>query len=89
MNYGNLVGDLEGNHQDTHQDTHQDKLNALVEYCSEPKTRDEMQQFIGLTDRGHFRKTILNPLLKSKRLVMTVPDKPNSRNQKYVRGEVK
>jgi ATP-dependent DNA helicase RecG len=85
MNYGNLVGDLEGNHQDTHQD----KLNALVEYCSEPKTRDEMQQFIGLTDRGHFRKTILNPLLESKRLVMTVPNKPNSRNQKYVRCEVK
>jgi ATP-dependent DNA helicase RecG len=81
MNYGNLVGDLEGSHQDTHQD----RLDDLVGYCSKSRTRDEMQQFIGLTDRGHFRKTILNPLLESGRLVMTIPDKPNSRNQKYVR----
>jgi ATP-dependent DNA helicase RecG len=82
MNYGNLVGDLEG----THQDTHQERIYALLDFCSTLKTRDEMQQFIGLSDRGHFRKTILNPLLESGQLKMTIPDKPNSRNQKYVRA---
>lgn len=82
MNYGNLVGDLEG----THQDTHQDRIESLLEFCATPKTRDEMQQFVGLVDRGHFRKTILNPLLESGQLKMTIPNKPNSRNQKYVRA---
>ncbi|GHU51303.1 hypothetical protein FACS1894127_7540 [Clostridia bacterium] len=81
MNYGNLVDNLEG----IHQDTHQERINALLNFCSTPMTRDDMQQFIGLADRGHFRKAILNPLLESGRLKMTIPDKPNSRNQKYVR----
>jgi ATP-dependent DNA helicase RecG len=82
MNYNNLMGDLEG----TPQDTRQDRINALLDYCSMPKTRDEMHQFLGLSDRRHFRKTILNPLLESGQIKMTIPDKPNSRNQKYVRA---
>jgi ATP-dependent DNA helicase RecG len=81
MNY-NLVGNLVG----THQVTHQERIEALIEFCSKPRTRDEMQLFLGLSDRGHFRKSILNPLLESGQLVMTIPDKPNSRNQKYVKA---
>jgi ATP-dependent DNA helicase RecG len=81
MNYGNLVDNLVGNHQVTHQD----RIEELLLFCAKPKTRDEMQQFMGLADRGHFRKTVLLPLLESGQLVMTIPDKPNSRNQKYVR----
>jgi ATP-dependent DNA helicase RecG len=38
---------------------------------------------ISLKDRESFYKVYLQPLLKSELLKMTVPDKPNSRNQKY------
>ena len=39
----------------------------------------------GLSDREYFRKGILKPLLESGQLRMTIPDKPNSKNQRYVR----
>jgi ATP-dependent DNA helicase RecG len=84
MNY-NLEGDLGGNHQDTSQVTRQDRMAKLLDFCVAPKTREEMQQFMGMSDRGYFREKILKPLLESGKLKMTIPDKPNSRNQKYVR----
>jgi len=34
-------------------------------------------------DRTKFRNKYINPLLKANILEMTVPDKPNSRLQKY------
>ena len=50
---------------------------------SEPKSRDEIQEFLKLTDREHFRKNILQPLLNKGLLLFSIPDKPNSPNQKY------
>lgn len=71
--------------QDTVQDTNQDNedIKGLLEFCRTPRTRGEMQQFMGLNNRGHFRQKILNPLIKGGLLKMTIPDKPTSRNQKY------
>lgn len=71
--------------QDTVQDTNQDNedIKGLLEFCRTPRTREEMQQFMGLNNRGHFRQKILNPLIKGGLLKMTLPDKPTSRNQKY------
>lgn len=71
--------------QDTNQDTNQDNVDikGLLEFCRTPRTREEMQQFIGLNNRGHFRQKILNPLIKGGLLKMTLPDKLTSRNQKY------
>jgi ATP-dependent DNA helicase RecG len=85
MNY-DLMGDLVSTPQVTPQVTPQEREDELLIFCSTPKTRDEMQQFVGLSDRGYFRKTILKPLIESGKLNMTIPDKPNSSNQKYVRA---
>jgi ATP-dependent DNA helicase RecG len=74
MNYGNFNGT-------TIQD---ERVALLLEYCLNPRTRDEMQQHLGIASREHFRKKILKPLLESGQLQMTSPDKPNSRSQKYV-----
>lgn len=71
--------------QDTIQVTIQDKRrDELVAYCCEARTREEMQNFIGIANRSHFRKAYLNPLLESGKLKMTIPEKPSSRNQKYI-----
>jgi ATP-dependent DNA helicase RecG len=58
---------------------------ASIEYCLIPKTRDEMQQHYDIATREYFRKNVLKPLLESWQLRMTIPDKPNSRNQKYAK----
>ncbi len=71
----------------TQDNTQDERMELLFEFCTEPRTRDEMQQFIGIANREHFRKAILKPLLESGLLKMTIPDKPNSRNQKYVRTD--
>lgn len=62
------------------------KLNALLEYCEEPRSGIEMQEFCGISSREYFRKNILSPLVESGRLKRTIPDKPNSSKQKYIRA---
>ena len=66
--------------QATTQATTQDKVLA---YCIEPKTRTEIQEYLELKNRDHFRKSILNPLLESGQLAMSIPDKPTSPKQKF------
>lgn len=71
-------------HQDTHQDAHQDKIYKLVEFCSIPRSRTEMQEFVKLKDKVNFKRNYLAPMLAMGLIKMTIPDKPTSRNQKYV-----
>ena len=81
----NIREDLRTTTQDSTQDyTQDDRLYLLLKYCSAPRTREEMQQYYGVSTREYFRKKVLKPLLESGRLEMTIPDKPNSRYQKYV-----
>ncbi len=61
----------------------EEKINALLEYCKEPRDRDEMMKFLGIKHRTTFRNDYLNPLLDKGKLVMTIPDKPRSKNQKF------
>ena len=59
------------------------KLNELLDYCSEPRMRSEMQEFCGIKTREYFRKKILAPMVQAGKLLLTIPDKPKSPNQKY------
>ena len=72
--------------QDTHQVTPQDlnqRLAELIEFCGMPRSKREIMDFLGLTDSKNFRKRYLVPLLNAGKIEMTIPDKPNSRKQKY------
>ena len=62
------------------------KKQQLLDFCSIPRSRKEMQMHLGLTGRNHFNDTYLKPLLAEGKLKMTIPDKPNSRNQKYIKA---
>ena len=42
-----------------------------------------MLVFMGLADRTKFRRKYIHPLLEAGILEQTIPDKPNSQNQKY------
>lgn len=65
------------------QDAEQVDLTALLDFCKIPRTRTEMQEYCGISGRKRFTQHILKPLLEENKLAMTLPDKPNSRNQKY------
>ena len=60
-----------------------DKLTALLDYCVEPRTREEMQEFCGIKTREYFRKKILVPMIQQEKVLLTLPDKPKSPKQKY------
>ena len=55
----------------------------VLQFCSEPKGILEICGYLGYKDKRSVRK-IVDPLLEIGRLAMTVPDKPNSKNQKYI-----
>ena len=75
--------------QDSEQDNEQvDRVEKILTFCEVPRTRGEIQTFAGIMHREYFRAKILKPLLDSGRLIMTIPDKPNSKNQRYVRNVV-
>ncbi len=59
-------------------------IQELLSFCMTPRSRKEMQEFCRLSSRNHFSEKYLNLLLKSGKLKMTIPDKPNSRLQKYI-----
>jgi ATP-dependent DNA helicase RecG len=54
-----------------------------LEFCNVPRTRKEMQEFLNLHHREHFRMKILNPLIKGGLLKLIIPEKPTSSKQKY------
>jgi len=55
----------------------------LIEAISGEMSRDELQTALGLKDRKSFRELYLKPALEEGLVEMTIPDKPNSKNQKY------
>ena len=59
-------------------------VRKILDFCKEPRARSEIQEFIGVSGRKAFVSQYLKPLLESGKLMMTNPDNPNSRNQKYV-----
>ena len=73
----------------TPHDAPHDKTSELLDLCSTPRTRDEMQAFVGMSDRKYFRETVTNPLLKSGELIMTIPDKPKSKKPEVRQGEMR
>ena len=58
-------------------------LKALLDFCKTPKTRTEMQEYCGIKSRNYFANKCIKILLNNGMLKMTLPDKPNSANQKY------
>ena len=55
----------------------------LLSYCLEPKTITELMAYFGWKNRTKFRQKYIVPLMDSRLLEMTMPDKPKSSKQKY------
>ncbi len=63
----------------------EERMELIMEFCSTPKSVKEIMEYIGLKHRPTFIYDYLNPLLEEGKLQMTIPDKPKSRNQKYIK----
>ena len=62
-----------------------DRIQSLLEFCSAPRTRVEMQKHCNIKSERYFREKILLPMLSAGLIDKTIPDRPRSPKQKYVR----
>lgn len=60
-----------------------ENIDKLIGFCVEARSFAEILSFMDATDRTKFRRKYIYPLLNAGILRQTIPDKPNSRNQKY------
>ncbi len=58
---------------------------AILDFCSVPRSRTELMEFTGKS-RTHTMVNLVAPLVESGKLKMTLPDKPKSSKQRFVRS---
>lgn len=61
------------------------KMLDVMEYDI-PYTSNDIMAGLGLKSKETLRKNYINPAIELGLIRMTIPDKPNSRNQRYVRN---
>lgn len=83
----NTIGEESNRAQDRAQDKAQDEM--IIEFCLEPKDLKEIAEYFGYKNVRKFRENHINPLLNTGKLKMTIPNKPTSRNQKYISNKSK
>lgn len=60
------------------------RLLSVMEYDT-PYSSNELLSLLGLKSKEALRKNYLNPAIRDNLICMTEPDKPNSRNQRYIK----
>lgn len=55
----------------------------LLEFCREPKTRQEIADYLNIETIFYAMQHYVQPLIVAGKLAMTMPEKPKSRNQKF------
>ena len=64
-------------------DKRKNSEERILKFCVTPKNILEIASLLGLKEKKSARRHI-KPLVEQGRLAMTLPDKPNSKNQKYI-----
>lgn len=61
----------------------------ILSFCSKPRSRIELERlFEGRMTVAYVMSKYIHPMVKAGRLRLTVPDKPKSKNQRYVRADI-
>ena len=77
-----------GNTDETVKKTNPSVQKLLDVLGDEELSATQIMERLGLSHKPTFRKNYLNPALAQGVIEMTIPDKPNSRNQKYRRRQL-
>lgn len=56
----------------------------VLDFCKEPKTSDEIREYIGVPTKSVLSRKIIKPLINSKKLDYTNKNSINAKNQKYI-----
>ena len=59
------------------------QVNALIGVVEGTMTREVLQDLLRISNRKYFREEYIKPALELDLIEMTIPNKPNSKNQKY------
>ena len=59
------------------------QVEKLVSALIGEMGRSELQELLSIKNRDYFRTDYLNPAINQGYVELTIPDKPNSQNQKY------
>ena len=59
------------------------QVKKLLSVLSGEKGRSELQELLSIKNRDYFRTDYLVPAVNNGYIELTIPDKPNSQNQKY------
>ena len=62
----------------------QDVSQHILDFCQVERSKKEICEYMGYRNRTFFTRKYLFSLIQEGKLQMTKPDKPNSRNQKYI-----
>ena len=74
--------------QDNEQGTQVDNVltfeERILQFCIVPRSKREITEYMGYKDAKSFGIRYIKPMVETGKLKMSIPEKPNSRNQKYV-----
>lgn len=65
-------------------DRSRDITSELLEFCTQPKSKAEILKHFNYKSPKSFTRLYIAPQLENGKLQLTIPDKPTSKNQKYV-----
>ena len=68
----------------TYEKTYENIEKKILEFCVSEKTAKEIAEFCGYKGIDRFKRNYLKTLLVQNKIKMTIPDKPKSKNQKYI-----
>lgn len=63
--------------------TQADRENAIIQFCSIPRTRKEIAEFLGLSSVSYATKRYVEPLVENGALLLSIPNAPQSPRQTY------
>ena len=72
--------DHASNHANDHASVQVEKLVSIL---TGEMGRSDLQRLLSIRNRDYFRTDYLNPAISNGYVELTIPDKPNRRNQKY------
>lgn len=61
----------------------EDNPKDLLAFCAQPRTRKEIAAYLGVNTISYAMRMYVQPLINAGELLLTIPDKPKSRNQQY------
>jgi len=82
--YDLTQNDEKKTYEKTYEKTYDKTQEKILQFCIEERTAKEIAEYCGYKSVDRFKRNYLKPLVDSGKIKMTIPDKPKSKNQKYI-----